>query len=220
MRLFVSGTGTGVGKTHVVRAMTIALRAAGEAVVALKPIETGCDPDPVDALALAEACGRPDVAHDPGFYRARPALAPFAVELLGEPAIDTGAVLDAICAYLAEPQHVLVEGAGGILVPLDSSRTMAELALELGLPVVLVSIDALGTLSHTLSAVECAQRRGLDVGAVVVRQPRETDRSIANNVDILRRRLDVPVHRFPHVETLDELALAGRALINRMRRDP
>ena len=220
MRFFVSGTGTGVGKTHVVRAVASALRARSEPVIALKPIETGCEPDPLDALALAAACGRPDVAHDPGFYRARPPLAPFAVELAGGPALDYPRVLGATRSHLLDAPNVLIEGAGGILAPLDASRTMAELALDLGLPVLLVSIDALGTLSTTLSAVESARARGLTVAAIVLAQPQEGDRSMETNIDILRRRLKVPVHRFPWAQDPGDLVAAGAVLITRMRRDP
>jgi len=85
--LFVGGTGTGVGKTYVARALARALsREAGRAVAALKPLETGCDPDPLDALALAGACGRPELAHHRGLYRVPPPLAPYAATLGGLPA--------------------------------------------------------------------------------------------------------------------------------------
>lgn len=216
VRLFVSGTGTGVGKTVVTTALAAALRARGEAVVALKPIETGCAPEPLDALALAAACGRPELAHLSGSYRARAPLAPFAATLAGEPALAWDALVGAVRPHLGAP-HVLVEGAGGLLVPLDPTRTIAELAAALELPLLLVARDALGVLSDTLAAVECATRRGLEIAAVVLRTPPDPDSSIASNVDILAARIDPPVLRFPNLAEGADPAAAGAAVLAALR---
>lgn len=215
MRLFVTGTGTGVGKTVVACALARALRAAGRDIVALKPIETGCDPDPRDALALALACGDQGAAHDPGFYRARPPLAPHAAALAGATPVDYAAVLDATRAYF-DRAHVIVEGAGGLLVPIDASRTMAELAGDLDAPLLLVAVNALGVLSHTLTAIESARARGLEIRSIVICDAEQNDSSSATNIDILRARVDAPVHRFPRVETEAENVRAGAALLGRL----
>ncbi|MDD9934512.1 MAG: dethiobiotin synthase, partial [Myxococcales bacterium] len=75
---FVTGVGTGVGKTYISRGLTRALADSGRSVAAIKPLETGVAPDPLDARALARACGRPELATAPGLYRVAPPLAPHA----------------------------------------------------------------------------------------------------------------------------------------------
>jgi len=214
--LFVSGTGTGVGKTWVTRALAMALRARGESVAAIKPIETGCDPEPLDARALAAACGRPELADDPGFYRVRPPLAPAAAPRAGAPACDYPTVRDAAARWRGATDHLLVEGAGGLLVPLDAQRTIADLVIDLELPLLLVAHDALGVLSHTLTAVECARRRALSIKAIALRAGDPDDPSIASNLDILEAHSGVPTVRFPEVKSDQELAAAGDALLTRM----
>lgn len=215
LRLFVSGTGTGVGKTFVTRALAAALRERGEEVAALKPIETGCDPDPADALALATAAGRPELASLPGLYRVTPPLAPWAATLEGQPPLDWDALIAAVAPHRNDP-NLLVEGAGGLLVPLDERRTIADLVEALDLPLLLVAANALGVLSDTLAVVECATRRRLEVAAVILVAPRTPDRSMASNIDILDARIAAPVIAFPHVETQTAHLAAGRAILERL----
>ena len=191
--LFVTGTGTGVGKTFATRALARALvRDGGRRVAALKPLETGCDPEPLDALALARACGRPELAHHRGLYRVAPPLAPYAATLEGHPAPPDPEQLAVTCRHLArEADVILVEGAGGILVPLDGTRDLADFARCLGLPIVLVARDALGVLSHVLTAVDSLRLRALDLAGVVLMPPPSgpADPSRATNARILADRL-------------------------------
>jgi len=220
LRVFVTGTGTDVGKTFVSRALAMALCAQEERVVAIKPLETGCAPDPADAIALAEACGRPDLAHLDGLYRRPPPLAPLAATLSGEQPFDWRKVRAAMRPHLDE-SNVIIEGAGGLLVPVDAQRTMADLAMDLGLPLVVVAVDGLGVLSHVLTTLESAAQRHLPVAAVILREASpggEDDPSIASNIDILTARSDAPVLRFPYVTSDYELTEAGGVLLTRMRR--
>ncbi|HJL19243.1 MAG TPA: dethiobiotin synthase [Sandaracinaceae bacterium LLY-WYZ-13_1] len=199
-RLFVTATGTEVGKTWLTRGLAAALRARGRRVAAIKPLETGCRPDPSDALALAEACGRPELANAPGLYRAERPLAPYAANLAGESAPDLDALVDATRALADDAEVALVEGAGGLLVPLDATRTIADLVAALGTPVVLVARDRLGVLSHTLTAFESAERRGIDVRAVVLScspEASDEDPSPRSNRRILAERLPTPVLPYP-----------------------
>lgn len=213
--LFVTGTGTGVGKTWLTRGLARALRRRGDDVAAIKPIETGCDPRPLDAEALARACDRPELADLDGLYRARLPAAPYAATLEGEPAIDLPRVIAAVKPVPA--QLHLVEGAGGLLVPLDAHTTLAELATALALPVVLVARDALGVLSHTLTAAECARRRGLEIRAVVLTPSPDDEPSSRTNGRILVDLLTVPVLRFEPVSGEDAaLADTAEALVDRL----
>jgi dethiobiotin synthetase len=222
--VLVTGTGTAVGKTFVTRGIAAALRSGGRSVVALKPIETGVSvpgmPTPgmlapaalTDADALARACGRPELAHAPDLYRAALPLSPYAASLA---TTDPPPSLPALCATIAAlaqgADALLVEGAGGLLVPIDRELSFADLAIALGLPLVMVASDALGVLSHVLTAAESAQRRGLSLAAVVLTQHAHApDGSHVHNRVILQERLACPVLAFARCED-DDLALAAAA---------
>lgn len=214
-RLFVTGTGTGVGKTWLTRGLSAALVARGVDVVALKPVETGCDPTAADARALADACGHPELADAAGLYRARLPLAPLAATMEGEAPPDLARIVDACRALLGEGVG-LVEGAGGILVPLDATHTMADLAGSLALPLVLVARDGLGVLSHTLTALEAARGRHLEVAAIVLSRGHSRasveDPSCRTNQAILASRVGCPVLVFEACAE-DELGRAADPLL-------
>ncbi|MET0343674.1 MAG: dethiobiotin synthase [Polyangiales bacterium] len=212
--IFVSGTGTGVGKTFVTRAIASGLRAAGKRVAAIKPVETGVDASkPGDAHALALAAGRPELANFNGFYRSPLPLAPYAASLeSGQPVPSVRAMVDAIHHAARGTELVLVEGAGGLFVPLDARETMAELTAALGLPLLLVAPNALGVLSSTLTVAECARARGIELRAVVLvdPDPEHEDPSVRTNARILDERLGAPVFEFPRTADDDEaLAVAA-----------
>lgn len=197
MILFITGTGTGVGKTVVARALTLSAKAASFPVVSLKPLETGCEPDPLDAISLATACGTPEVAHHPAFYRVPPPLSPYAATLSGCHAPDFDAIASTCRSYAETSQPCLVEAAGGLLVPLDATRSMADLALALGSRLVLVAPDRLGVLSDMLAVVEAADRRSLPIAAIVLnRGAYPVDASQQHNAQILAERTGLPTVTF------------------------
>ena len=166
---FITGVGTGVGKTWVARGLARALRRQGRRVAAIKPIETGVVAEPFDALALARAAATPELVHAPGLYRARGALAPYAATLSGEaPPLGLEALADVVRGLASRYDVAVVEGAGGLLVPIDVDVTVADLAVALPLPIILVARDELGVLSYTLTAVESARARNLSILAVVL----------------------------------------------------
>lgn len=207
---FITGTGTGEGKTFVTRGLALYARSRGLDVAAIKPLETGVDPQPEDAVALARASGRPELAHLPGLYRVRPPLAPFSATRRGEPPVPS---TESLCAALgAVPAELLlVEGAGGVMVPLDASRSIVDLIGALGLPTLLVARNGLGVISHVRCAVEALDRRGLRVAAVVLTEHGPTDSSQVDNLEVLQSLLSAPVVRFPHAAADSEQALAASA---------
>ena len=218
--IFVSGTGTGVGKTFVTRAIAAALRANGRRVAALKPIESGIVPGgPRDAEALAQASGRPELADVRGFYRTELPLAPYAaaLETNTKPPL-VRELVDAVHLAARGAELALVEGAGGLFVPIDARDTMAELVAALGLPLLLVAPNSLGALSAALSTAECARARGIELRGVVLVDPppgRE-DLSVHTNARSLDERLGAPVFEFPHTEDRDDslaLAASGSGLL-------
>lgn len=167
--LFITGTDTGVGKTRVAAALARALRQRGVDVGVLKPAETGVgEAGPADARALREAAGSSE---------ALAGICPQAFALPAAPAVaaaaegrtvDREAIRGAFAAQAAGHELVLVEGAGGLRVPLDEGLDMAGLARELGLPVLVVARAALGTINHTRLTLEAAERDGLAVAGVVI----------------------------------------------------
>lgn len=166
---FVTGTDTGVGKTMVACALARGLRRRGLDVGVMKPVETGVGSEgPLDAKALQAASGCADPLGE---------ICPVALPLAAAPAVAaTEAGLRIELSWLREKFKTLaarhafmvVEGAGGLLVPLSSQETMADLAAELGLPLVVVARGRLGTINHTRLTIEAALARGLPLAGVVV----------------------------------------------------
>jgi dethiobiotin synthetase len=215
--IFITATGTGCGKTVVARALTAALCARGLRVAACKPIETGIsgDPEPLahDAIALATAAGDPTLAQHPNFYRAHPPLSPLGVTLAsGQPAPRLDALSAAIADHARNRDFAVIEGAGGLLVPLDDRNTLADLAKQLAYPLLLVAPDRLGTLSHVLTAIESATSRALQLNAIVLtRLDALTDESTRSNAEILTRLTKLPVLTFPHAPNATDATLAQLA---------
>ena len=204
--LFISGTNTGVGKTFVTRALAAALRTNGRKVAALKPIETGTEPGQAgDAHLLARAAGRPELADLPGFYRATVPLSPYAASLeAGTATPSIRGLVDAVHLAARGSELALVEGAGGLLAPLDRRETVADLVAALGIPLLLVAPNELGVLSAVLSTAECARARRIELRAIVLVDAPEPDGSTRTNARILDERLGVPVFEFPRTDDDDE----------------
>lgn len=200
MKVFVTATGTGAGKTWLSVALTRTLASRGRSVAALKPIETGCEPDPLDALALAAAARRPELAHAPGFHRGRLPRAPYAATLAGDPPPPSLDELATACRRAADgADDVLVEGAGGLLVPYDARLDVADLAKALDLPLLVVAPNVLGTLSHVLTVVESARARGLQVAAIALNELAPVpDPAADHHEPILAARTGAPIVRVPH----------------------
>jgi dethiobiotin synthetase len=167
--LFVTGTDTGVGKTVVGCALVEGLRARGVDVGVMKPIETGVGPQgPLDAIALAEAAAVDDPPESVCPQRfALPAAPEVAAAREGR-AVDLEAVRVAYEALAARHDFLVVEGAGGLLVPIAPGLSMADLARELGLPLLVVARGRLGTINHTRLTLEVARARGLPLAGVVI----------------------------------------------------
>ena len=216
--VFVTGTDTGVGKTVVAAALCASLRAAGRRVAAVKPVLTGLDEVdeaawPLDHELLAAAAG--GIAEEVAPLRFGPAVSPhLAAELAGED-IDPAAVVRDIVAATREAEVAVVEGVGGLLVPIAPGFSVRELARELGLPLVIAARPGLGTINHTLLTVEAARAAGLEVAAIVLTPwPREPTLIERSNRETIERLTGVSVHTLPHVAAPepDLLAAAAAAL--------
>lgn len=216
--LFVTGTDTGAGKTVVAAAICAALRAEGRRVAAFKPVVTGLDaPDPVwpmDHELLAAAADVPVASVTP--YTFRPPLSPHRAAELAGTTVDRVELRRHAGLAAAGADVLVAEGVGGLLVPLTPGYTVRQLAVDLGLPVVVAARAGLGTINHTLLTVEAARAAGLRVAGVAMGPwPDEGDDAEAKaNAVAVRRLGDVPVARMPRVDgpDLGALAAAGAAL--------
>jgi len=181
--LFVTGTDTGVGKTEVAAALVAWWRARGLDVGAMKPAQSGVEDGlPTDADRLREAAGGTDPAELVCPYSLPAPLAPAVAARLAGVEISLAHVL--ACATELGRRHaaLVVEGAGGLLVPLTDRETYADLAVALGMPVLVVARAGLGTVNHTALTCEALRARGLAVAGVVLnRASPATDPSEPHN---------------------------------------
>ncbi|MFZ4483294.1 MAG: dethiobiotin synthase [Chthoniobacterales bacterium] len=165
MNFFITGTDTDCGKTFVTALLVRTARAAGIDVLGAKPV--CCGPrDDVAALSAANGGADPLDALNP-IWLQTPA-APRACELLGEPSPDYEAALFAMRTLASRHEHFLCEGAGGWLVPLRAGYTIADLAIALGWPVLLVVGNKLGALNHALLTVQGVRSSGLKLAGVIL----------------------------------------------------
>jgi len=189
--LFVTGTDTGVGKTVVSCALIAGLRARGLDAGAMKPVETGVGEEgPLDAQALRAAAGDDDPLDlvCPEQF-ALPAAPTVAAAAEGR-SVDGARIRDAFAEIAARHALVVVEGAGGLLVPVTDDADMADLAGSLGLPVLVVARAALGTINHTLLTLRELDRRGLEcVGVVLSHSDGVLSPADAANLEVLRAEL-------------------------------
>lgn len=189
--LFVTGTDTNVGKTVVTCALARGLRAGGLDVGVMKPIETGVtSAGPEDAIALRAAAGVDDPLD---------LICPLQFEMPAAPSAAARAeqrdvplaVLDAAFGELGRRhERLLVEGAGGLLVPLDTKTSMADFAARMGLPVLIVARTSLGTINHTLLSLAACDERDLEVvGVVLSHATGPLSAADAANLEMLREAL-------------------------------
>jgi dethiobiotin synthetase len=192
--IFVSATGTDVGKTFVTTGLIRHLRAQGRTVDAIKPVVSGFDPAAPagsDPAALLAALGRPltieEIERISPWRFAAPLSPDMAARREGR-AIDFDAVTE-FCrsAMAARRGLLLIEGIGGIMVPLDDNRTVLDLMTQLRLPILLVAGSYVGTISHTLTALQVLVRRNLDVAAVVVSESGASAATLKDTVAAIAR---------------------------------
>jgi len=211
--LFVTGTDTGVGKTFVACALATALRRRGRRVAVMKPVETGVDGEPEDTRRLASAAADEAPLDDVCPYRLRAPLAPAVAAAREGVTID----LDRIAALVDRRRRavdvLVVEGAGGLLVPIVGRTTYLDLATRLALPLVIVAANRLGTINHCALTAHVATTAGLVVHGFVLSHPTPTtDASAATNAETIAtltglRCLGV----VPHVATPED-AIASLVL--------
>jgi dethiobiotin synthetase len=190
--LFVTATGTGVGKTFVTAKLVGELRAARRSVHALKPVASGFDAADVassDSGLLLDALGLPPTAahlDDVSPWRFAAPLSPDMAAARERRSISFDELLE-FCRAPRPADVTLIEGIGGVMVPLDHAHTVLDWIAELGFPVLLVAGSYLGTLSHTLTAAAALRARGVEPVAVIVNESEQQPVPLAETVAVIRR---------------------------------
>lgn len=196
---FVIGTDTGVGKTLVSCALIEALRASAVNAVGMKPVASGASPDgtgrlaneDADALAQASGLDQPTALTNPYLFEAP--LAPHVAAQREGRSIERAVVLDALSRLRAEADHVIVEGVGGFIVPLGDEWTTADLAVDIGAPLILVVGLRLGCINHALLTAEAARVRGLTLAGWVANCQPEGMLEQEATISALKSRLNAPI---------------------------
>jgi len=217
--IFITGTDTGVGKTYVASGIAASLRAQGVNVGVMKPAETGCrirsgDLVPADALRLAKAAG----AHDPltliNPYRFHKPLAPSVAAELEWRKIKASRIMNAYRALVRRHDFMIIEGAGGIMVPLSGNYLNLDLAQAIGLPVVVVARPGLGTINHTLLTVAALKERGISIAGVVINY---SDKRRQGPAEETSHRVIEKISRVPVLGIVPYRAREFRRIIEQLR---
>jgi len=192
--LFVTGTDTGVGKTFIAGGIAHALKQDGRNVGVMKPVESGCEHGTVDAIFLKRVAGVDDELTDISPYQLREPLAPGVAAAMEGVEIRIEVILDAFKRLGGKHEFMIVEGAGGLLVPLGLGITNADIARIFDLPLIIVVANRLGAVNHALLTIEAARAREIPICGIILNHL-SPDIGIAErtNPPALARLTDVPI---------------------------
>jgi dethiobiotin synthetase len=203
--IFVTGTGTEVGKTVVAAAIARTLAGEGMRVAVFKPAVTGLDEGvETDYELLRRAAGSNQSDEEIAPYRYGPPASPHLAAALAGEEVDPERLRHAAGAAAAGAEAIVCEGVGGLLVPLAPRYLLRDFAVDLGYPLVVVAGPGLGTINHTLLTVEAARAAGLEVAAVVLNPwPREPAKIERSNRETIAELAGVPVLTLPQLDLAD-----------------
>lgn len=211
---FITGTGTGVGKTFIACELARCARNLGHRVFAFKPIETGCTRAAgfvgSDQELLCVAAGGWQDGDLRGAYQFEPAVAPLVAAEQAGIEIDLSRIDSIIERGARGSSFAIVEGAGGWRVPITPTVDMAALAQRCGLPIVVVAQAGLGTINHSLLTVEAVERDGQQVAALVLsKRSDEDDAHVADNAHRIASRWRGTILIYRRTEDLSLLVSRG-----------
>ena len=223
--LVVTGTGTGVGKTQVACGLCTLFKEMGFRLGVLKPVETGCEGGslvPADGMALVKAAGISlDINDDTNIkisiddvvpWRFPDPVAPEeAARRIGQE-ISVDRIYQAMDRWAGRAEFVVVETAGGLMVPLNERFSFADLIHGLELPVIIAASNELGVINHTLLTIEALRKRDLTpIGVVLSQVYSEPDISSSSNASAIRQHGGVAVYEVPYSAS-DTVSAVAKAL--------
>ncbi|GBE05036.1 MAG TPA: dethiobiotin synthase [Nitrospirae bacterium] len=197
---FITGTDTGVGKTFVASGLLQAFKSLGMSACPMKPVETGCKTKkeklvPEDTLRLIRASGVDEPLDIINPFRLKHPLAPSVAAELEGITIKKNRIISAYRSLSKKYDVTLVEGAGGIMVPLYKKYLFLDLIKDLDLPLIIVSRPGLGTINHTLLTIEIAKKKGIKVLGVIINHTTIIKKGLAEktNPQVIEKLGKVPV---------------------------
>lgn len=198
--IFITGTDTSVGKTYVAAGIVRTLRQQGVDVGVMKPVETGCDAAeaglvPADASRLMDAAGVDDPLELVNPYSLALPLAPYVAAVIENVNIDKGVILSCFKTLSERHEFMIIESAGGIMVPIVQDYLYLDLASDMGLPALIVARPGLGTINHTLLTVSVLKSRGVKTVGVVINQSEDRGFGLAEKTSpaVIERLSGLPV---------------------------
>lgn len=204
--VFITGTGTDIGKTFVTAALIREFRRRGRKIAALKPVASGIDPaqlagsDPGILLAALGEAVTPAALDRIAPWRFRAPLSPDMAAARENRTVDFAALVAHSRSAVAAVDMLLIEGVGGVMVPLDAQHTVLDWMAALQLPLVVISGSYLGAISHTLTALEALRARGLAIATLVVDEtPASTVPLDETAATIARFVAGLPVIKLPRL---------------------
>jgi dethiobiotin synthetase len=217
---FITGTDTGVGKTLIAGAFITTVQFLGKRVCGMKPVESGCSGQgevliPYDGMFLKQ------VSHaDEPLALVTPCclespLAPLAAAEVDRRDLDISGIGRAFSELSARYEALVVEGIGGLMVPIAKDYYVLDLAKEMGLPLVVVARPGLGTINHIMLTVHCALKAGLTVAGIVINYTQPPEKSLAEetNPKLLSQISPVPIIGiFPYLRSKEEKEIKKAAL--------
>lgn len=219
MSYFVTGTDTDVGKTLVSCALLHGFAAQGKRVTGMKPVAAGCNEDGQneDVLRLLAAGNVAAGYRQVNPCSFMPAVAPHIAAQLAGVRIDLGCILESYSALDGQADMVIVEGAGGFLVPLNDRQDGGDLARQLGLPVILVVGMRLGCLNHALLTAEAITARGLPLAGWVANVIDADMPLLEENITALQQRINAPwLGTVPNMPEADACVASGYLHLERL----
>ncbi len=198
--LFITGTDTDVGKTFVASGLLRAFKKMGISACPIKPVETGCRVKkgklvPEDAVKLIRASGVKEPLDLINPYRLKHPLAPSVAAKLESITIKKTKIISSYKTLSNKYDITVVEGAGGIMVPVYNKYLFIDLVKDLKLPLLIVARPGLGTINHTLLTIETARKRGIDVLGVIINHTVKNRKGLAekSNPEVIEKLGKVPV---------------------------
>jgi dethiobiotin synthetase len=203
--VFVTGTGTEVGKTVVAAAIARTLAAEGKRVAVFKPAVTGLDEGvETDHALLRRASGSSQSDEEIAPYRYGPPASPHLAAAQAGEEIDPERLRGTAAVAAKGADTIVCEGVGGLLVPLSPTYLVRDLAADLAYPLVVVASRGLGTINHTLLTLEAARAAELEMAAIVLTPwPEEPSEIETSNLETIAALSNVPVLTLPHLDLAD-----------------
>jgi dethiobiotin synthetase len=217
---FIAGTDTGVGKTVIAGAMMKAIHAQGLSVCGMKPVETGCSRTgnnlyPPDGMFLKKVAGMDENINQITPFCFEAPVSPFLASEMESRPVSIGVIVGKVHDLLERYQAIVVEGVGGILVPIRKNYFVLDLIKELDLPLIVVARPSLGTLNHTLLTVNYALKEGIRVSGIVINFTRKSEGTVSENTNplVLQQLSPVPVLGvFPYLDNLENETIEKAAM--------